>query len=64
MKLSTPLKVALACSGLGTALSFVCLFKTTPITMSIFFFIGMPAFAVGIAIHGATFLFGYLKARE
>lgn len=64
MKLSTPLKLALACSGVGTALSFLCLFKTTPITMSLFFFVGMPAFAAGIAIHGATFLFGYLKGRD
>lgn len=64
MKLTRPLKAALACSAFGTLLSFVCLFKTTPVTMSLFFFFGIPAFAAGIAIHGATFLFGLLKDRD
>ena len=41
---------ALAPTLLGTAASVACLVKTTPLTMTLFFFIGLPGFAIGFVL--------------
>ncbi len=41
------LKLSVGCAALGLALSLVCLAKTTPLIMTAFFFIGLPAFGAG-----------------
>ncbi len=42
--------LTLAPTILGTALSIVCLIKTTPVTMTAFFFIGIPSFILGLIL--------------
>ncbi len=42
--------LVLAPTILGTALSIACLIKTTPVTMTAFFFIGIPSFALGLIL--------------
>ena len=48
----TMLKAALVCSGIGTILTFVCLYHTTPLTMAMFFFLGLTSIALGIVLFG------------
>lgn len=50
------LKWAIAFVSAGTAAAMLCLIKTTPITMSVFFFFGLPCFAVAISIYLSLFI--------
>lgn len=44
-------KFALACSFLGFVLTSVCLYRTTPLTMTAFFSAALPLFALGILAY-------------
>ena len=41
------IKTALITVGLGFLLAVPCIIETTPITMCLFFFFGVPLFALG-----------------
>jgi len=47
----TLVETALICSGLGFLLAIPCIIETTPITMMVFFFIGVPLFALGFLLY-------------
>ncbi len=38
-------------AGIGYGMTFLCLIFTTPITMTLFFFIGLPSFGLGIMLY-------------
>ncbi|MBV8137600.1 MAG: hypothetical protein JO121_18530 [Deltaproteobacteria bacterium] len=49
--MSNIIEAALIFNLLGFALSIPCIIATTPITMCIFFFLGLPFFAVGFLLY-------------
>ena len=46
--------VALITVGLGFLLAVPCIVETTPITMCLFFFLGIPLFAIGFLSYVAA----------
>lgn len=44
-------KAALACAGLSVAITSICLYKTTAVTMMALFNLAMPLSLLGIAIY-------------
>lgn len=48
------MKAALLLDFLGLSTVLACFTKTTPITMSLFFFVGLPAFLAGMACYVLT----------
>ena len=46
--------VALLTVGLGFLLAVPCIVETTPITMCLFFFLGIPLFAIGFLSYIAA----------
>jgi hypothetical protein len=46
--------VALITVGLGFLLAVPCIVETTPITMCLFFFLGIPLFAIGFLSYIAA----------
>lgn len=48
------IEVALGADLLGLLATLPCLIDTTPITMTLFFVVGIPLFAAGFLIYGAT----------
>ena len=44
------LRLAVGCSYLGSLLAVICLARTTPITMTVFFMLGLPCFAVSVLV--------------
>ena len=46
--------VALIAVGLGFLLAVPCIVDTTPITMCLFFFLGIPLFALGFLSYVAA----------
>ncbi len=49
-------KYAVACVAFMLATAIPCLIKTTPATMSLFFFAGLPVLALGIVFYLRSFL--------
>jgi len=47
----TLVEAALICSGLGFLLAMPCIIQTTPITMMVFFFFGVPLFGLGFLLY-------------
>lgn len=50
----TPIETALITVGLGFLLAVPCIIETTPITMCLFFFFGVPLFALGFLPYVAA----------
>lgn len=44
-------KAAVAFVSAGMAAAVACLFWTTPLTMTVFFFIGLPCFGAGALLY-------------
>lgn len=44
-------KIAIACVAFMTATAIPCLIKTTPVTMSVFFFVGLPVLGLGVLFY-------------
>lgn len=44
-------RILWALSGTGMLVTFLCLILTTPITMTLFFFIALPCFGLGIMLY-------------
>lgn len=55
-------KYAVACVAFMLATAIPCLIKTTPVTMSVFFFLGLPVLALGMFFY-ATSLFQFIKSH-
>lgn len=55
-------KIAAACVAFMIATAIPCLIKTTPVTMSLFFFVGLPVFAIGILFYLRSLL-DFLKSH-
>ena len=55
-------KYAVACVAFMLATAVPCLVKTTPVTMSVFFFLGLPVLALGMFFY-ATSLFQFIKSH-
>jgi hypothetical protein len=49
-------KYAVACVVFMLATAIPCLVKTTPVTMSVFFFIGLPVMALGAFFYLSSLL--------
>jgi len=47
----TLIEVALISVGLGFFLALPCIIDTTPITMCLFFFSGVPLFGLGLLLY-------------
>jgi len=47
----TLIEAALISTGLGFMLAVPCIVETTPITMCLFFFLGVPLFSVGFLLY-------------
>ncbi len=50
----TLIETALITVGLGFLLAAPCIIETTPITMCLFFFFGVPLFAIGFSSYVAA----------
>ncbi|PIR19529.1 MAG: hypothetical protein COV48_01510 [Elusimicrobia bacterium CG11_big_fil_rev_8_21_14_0_20_64_6] len=55
-------KSAVACIAFMLATAIPCLIRTTPVTMSLFFFAGLPALALGMFFY-LTSLFQFIKSH-
>jgi hypothetical protein len=44
-------RFALLCTFLGTMIAFVCLYKTTPLSMMAFFNGSLPLFLLGMLVY-------------
>jgi hypothetical protein len=55
-------KYAVACVAFMLATAIPCLVKTTPVTMSLFFFVGLPVLGLGIFFYMRS-LFEFLKSH-
>jgi len=55
-------KYAVACVAFMLATAIPCLIKTTPVTMSVFFFLGLPVLALGMFFYLSS-LFQFLKSH-
>jgi hypothetical protein len=55
-------KYALACVIFMLATAIPCLIKTTPMTMSVFFFLGLPVLALGMFFYMSS-LFQFVKSH-
>ncbi len=60
--MSTLVEAALISVGLGFLLALPCIVDTTPITMCLFFFFGIPLFGLGLLLYG-YFVFKDLRAH-
>ncbi len=45
------LKIALALYAMGSIIALICIVDTTPVTMTLFFFIGLGCFALGFCVY-------------
>lgn len=43
--------LALLAAAVGTALAVLCFATTTPATMTLFFFVGIPAYLAGMGLY-------------
>ena len=59
----TLIEVALIAAGLGFLLALPCAIDTTPITMCVFFFFGIPLSTVGFLLYGYS-VFMDLRAHK
>lgn len=50
------IEVALICTGLGFLLALPCIVDTTPITMVLFFFVGVPFLGLGFLLYAYALL--------
>lgn len=55
-------KYALACVTFMIATAIPCLIRTTPVTMSLFFFVGLPVFGLGMIFYLRS-LIAFLKSH-
>jgi hypothetical protein len=55
-------KYAVACVAFMLATAIPCLIKTTPVTMSLFFFAGLPVLGLGIMFYLRSLL-EFLKSH-
>ena len=55
-------KYAVACVAFMLATAVPCLIQTTPVTMSLFFFVGLPVLALGMFFYLRS-LFEFLKSH-
>lgn len=44
-------RIALMLAALGSVFTVICFLKTTPMTMTLFFFIGIPAYGIGMLLY-------------
>ena len=50
------IEIALLASGLGMVATLLCLIDTTPITMTLFFAVGIPLFVAGFLLYALAVL--------
>ncbi|MBI2384797.1 MAG: hypothetical protein HYV14_02165 [Elusimicrobia bacterium] len=55
-------KYAIACVAFMLATAVPCLVKTTPVTMSLFFFAGIPVLILGMFFYASS-LIQFLKSH-
>lgn len=55
-------KIAVACVAFMLATAIPCLIKTTPVTMSVFFFVGLPVLGLGVLFYLRSLL-EFLKSH-
>lgn len=55
-------KYAVACVAFMLATAIPCLIRTTPVTMSLFFFVGLPVLGLGMTFYLRS-LFEFLKSH-
>lgn len=55
-------KRAVVCVAFMLATAIPCLIKTTPVTMSLFFFAGLPVLGLGMAFYAKS-LFEFLRSH-
>ncbi len=52
--MTKPIEIALWLDLLGVLATLPCLLDTTPITMTLFFMVGIPLFAAGFLVYVGT----------